>query len=286
MEPESRDSKRGIFWDHVFESQSLVARNKKRPSSSPTLPPTKRARSTLLEATCRAPDGIYDAIAGMRDYEITLQKRVVVRNQERAAFQDSKTSYIEQQALSSLESKIRFLRRSIQTLERDREPIKERVKELEKLRSVMRLPDTANMRGLDEVNRKLQENSTAISNAEKTLQQTIEALDRQKVAGEKLAASVEENYNEAAKQLLAWHTLMKLVQGFPSSMDKVNAVLKMQDTSLEEMAFFDENQEEDEEDDSGIDEPLIKTPELPDLSGWGPLDGNTKLAKAPLHNDI
>jgi hypothetical protein len=69
-------------------------------------------------------------------------------------------------------------------------------------------------------------------------------------------------------------------------MDKANAVLKMQDTSLEKMAFFDEKQEEDDEDDSGIDEPLIKTPELPDLSDWGPLDGSTKLAKAPLHNDI
>ncbi|KAJ4118833.1 hypothetical protein NW768_010571 [Fusarium equiseti] len=287
MEPGTRDSQRGTFWEHVLEPQSFVTRSKKRPSSSPTLPPKKRARSTLLEATCHAPDGIYDTLSEMRRHEITLQKRVVVRDQERAAFQDSTRSYIEQQALSSLESKVRCLRRGIQTLERDRVPIKERIEQWEKLRSSMRSPDTAKMRGLDTVNRELQENTTAISNAEKTLQQTIEALDRQKTAGEKLSASVEENYNEASKQLLAWQTLMKLVHGFPSSMDKVNAVLKMQETCLEELAFSnDKQEEEEEEDDSGIDEPLIKTPDLPHLPGWDPFDGSASLSQAPLHNDI
>ncbi|RFN47731.1 hypothetical protein FIE12Z_8005 [Fusarium flagelliforme] len=294
MEPETRDSKRGIFWDHVFEPQSPVTRNKKRPSSSPTLPPKKRARRSLYDLKAElqhrpdghAPDGIRATLSEMRYHEITLQKRLALRLAEQAAFQDSTRSYTEQQALASLESKIECLHQSIQQLERDRVPIKERLKEWEKLRSVMLHPDTAKPRGLDEVNRRLQQNTTAILNAKKTLQQTIEALDRQKAAREKLAATVEDNLNEIGDQVLAWDALMRLVNGFPASVDRVNAVLKMQETCLEDIACFDDKYDEEEEDDSGIDEPLIKTPDLPDLPDWDSLDGSTSLAKAPLHNDI
>ncbi|RBR20879.1 uncharacterized protein FIESC28_05031 [Fusarium coffeatum] len=294
MEPRAGDSKRGIIWEHVSESKSVVTKNKKRPSSSPTLPPKKRARSSLWDLKDQlqhkpdghTPDGISATLFEMRYHEITLQKRLALRLEEKAAFQDPTRSYIEQQALSSLESRIQCLRSSIQTLERDRVPIKERIKEWEKLRSVMRYPDTAKMRGLDEVNRQLQKNTTAISNAKKTLQQTIEALDRQKAAGEKLAAAVEDNLNEIGEQVMAWDALMRLVHGFPASVRRVNEVLKLQDRCLEEIASFYGEPEDDEDDDSGIDEPLIKTPELPDLPGWDPLDGSTSLAKAPLHNDI
>ncbi|KAJ4003530.1 hypothetical protein NW752_012148 [Fusarium irregulare] len=294
MEPEAGDSKRGIFWEHVSESKSVVTKNKKRRSSSPTLRPKKRARSSIWDLKAQlqhkpdghTPDGISATLSEMRYHEITLQKRLGLRLEEKAAFQDPTRAYNEQQALSSLESKIQCLRSSIQTLEKDRVPIKERIKEWEKLRSVMRYPDTAKMRELDEVNRQLEKNTTAISNAKKTLQQTIEALDRQQAAGEKLAVTVEDNLNEIGDQVMAWDALMRLVHGFPASVHKVNEVLKLQDRCLEEIASFYGEPEDAEDDDSGIDEPLIKTPELPDLPGWDPLDGSSSLAKAPLHNDI
>lgn len=237
VSPESRDSKAAVFWDEMYKPKNPVTTNKKRSSCSSQLPSSKRSRKTEAgrkelekQAAHRPLERVFDTLATMQNHSDELQAQFSIisrRLDDLLATDPSKVvSHSERHGSGKLPDKMWCLRQSIQELETEGEQIRERAKSWEKVKNASGVTDASRACFSKNIDRQLKENEEAIVAAERTLRKTSDAIVQERIA------SVQEHYNKTLKELLDWDTMMKFVEGFPSSLETVNMELKKQETSL------------------------------------------------------